>query len=104
MPVSLTSNFKGEFYYRKVGVEVEVNGVVYNKSSIGKSEKGIVGTLPEGFRPARTVHAVCQGSYLNRFYVAIETGGSISVQKYGTDASIDIPANAWLGISKRFFA
>ena len=105
---TLTSNFTNYSTnttpeYRKTGKQVEIRGVVKPTATITASNTGVtIFTLPEGYRPTKTVFEICQGSGRNVWLLNINTNGTVTISRYGTTSNIDITASAWLCFNKTF--
>lgn len=65
-------------------------------------------TIPDDcakFRPKQRVAVICQGSGLNRFLLAIETDGTIKLDRYGTTGSSgQWPSGCWLNLYACYIA
>lgn len=87
--------------YKVTGNVVTVCGVVSNLAEMEATTSGYVfaSGIPEAYRPKMDHHYVCQGSGMNRWQCSVKTDGTLMMSRYGTTASANIPANAWLPFS-----
>lgn len=84
---------------RKLGT-VTLKGAFKNDVKINATLSPIqMGTLPNWARPATNLTFISQGTGMNTYSLAIKTDGSVSMQKYGTTVSADVPPGSRLDIS-----
>lgn len=88
--------------YRKIGKVVEIRGQVSPNSAIESGGTATIFTLPEGYRPSKTVFTLCQGSGKNSWLLTIANTGDVMFARYGTSANAQCPTNAWLPFSATF--
>lgn len=91
--------------YRKIGKVVYLQGYAKTTAQFpaGAGNKVTLFTLPVGYRPAREITAVCQGSGMNRWVFQIGINGEATMDRYGTNEAVAIQTNAWLAISSVSF-
>lgn len=53
----------------------------------GSSTQVTMFTLPEAWRPAQQVHALCQGSMRSRYLLTVMTDGRVCMSRYGTGSA-----------------
>jgi len=84
--------------YRKIGNKVYLYGAVKGITSLPR----VIGTLPEGFRPQKSMSYVqntsAQDSYPHFVRIQIKADGDIEIQ-FTTN---DISANTWFPIDTEF--
>ena len=91
---------------RQYGKLVQIVGAVGNtkvlstKSSSDGYPSVEMFKLPDSI-PAPKINArfVEQGSGLNRFSLVIDGSNAVKIERYGTTAGIDVPANQWLNVT-----
>lgn len=83
-------------YYRKSGNIVEACGIVKPKSAIAAGGATVIGTLPVGYRPGKTLYQLCQGSGKASWLLTIYINGTLNLSRYGTTADSEVIAGAWL--------
>lgn len=88
--------------YRRIGKMVFIQGGVKPTAEIAANTETTIFTLPEGFRPAKDVYTVCQGSSLNRWLLKASISGNVTINRYGTTTALAIPTNAYLVFSLVF--
>lgn len=88
--------------YRKVLNMVEINGAVKPAAELASGSTTTIFTLPEGYRPAKIIYRLCQGSAKNTWMLTINTNGTVTASRYGTTAYSDVPATAWLPFQAAF--
>lgn len=85
--------------YRKIGEIVFIHGAVQNTEEIARGATTTIFTLPEEYRPSGTnVQILSQGTGMNKWLLSVSINGNVSVQRYGTTETINIPAGTWLPI------
>ena len=88
--------------YSKDGNFVEIRGQITPKTAITSGGKATIFTLPEGYRPSKTVHCYCQGSSKNSWLLVINASGEVGFERYGADSNIETPVGAWLAFHMIF--
>lgn len=85
----------------KSGNVVQITGIAKPTAEIAAGQITTMFQIPEGLRPSvNYVKGVMQGSYLNRWCLAISPDtGNVTVERYGTTTNSAIPATAWLPFS-----
>ena len=90
--------------YRRIGKQVKIRGVLQPTAAIaGSTTAKAMFTLPEGFRPSKQEYKLCQGSIKNTWLLTIFSNGEVGISRYGTTASAEIPASAWLPFEHEFY-
>lgn len=91
--------------YRKVGLVVQVKGVVTPTATLaGSSTRRTIFTLPAGYRPSSTLEFICQGSGFAKWNLGVTSAGEVTFCRYGTTGFDNcIPGN-WLPFSATFLA
>jgi hypothetical protein len=84
--------------YREVmGSIVVVNGTVTPQSQVEAGGSIDIGTLPEGFRPARDITMLCQGSGNAVWLLYVGANGVLTCSRYRNGATnAAISTSAWL--------
>ena len=92
--------------YRKKNGYVEIIGAVKPKGSInGSTEEHIIFTLPEGFRPRKTVAEIEQGSMRDIWLLEIRPTGEVTFSRYRVGNSYKKATNeTWLPFHVVFLA
>jgi hypothetical protein len=80
----------------KKGNTVYIQGVLKPTVEIAVNTSATLFTLPEGCRPQRVLHFICQGSSTKRWLLQINTTGTVTVGRYGASAAEAIPTSSWL--------
>lgn len=91
--------------YRKDGRVVEINGQLTFTKTITYSTTGIdMFTLPEGYRPARTIHTLCQGSGTGVWFLSVDSNGTVQLARYryGDNETTTAGVNTWLPFQLTF--
>lgn len=91
--------------YRKDGRVVEINGQLTFTKTITYSTTGIdMFTLPEGYRPARTIHTLCQGSGIGVWFLSVDSNGTVQLARYryGDNETTTAGVNTWLPFQLTF--
>lgn len=91
--------------YRKDGRVVEINGQLTFAKTITYSTTGIdMFTLPEGYRPARTIHTLCQGSGTGVWFLSVDSNGTVQLARYryGDNETTTAGVNTWLPFQLTF--
>ena len=83
----------------KWGKCVSIRGIVSPKSQVAAGGTLNIGTIPSGYRPAKGMYAVCQGSGVNRWMLKAEAGGALTMERYGASANAACPTDAYLCIT-----
>lgn len=70
---------------------------------IGTTKRAVC-TIPEEYRPTRTIYTMCNGSSMNVFLCSVTSGGVVQVERYRPTNSTSstyasVPTTAWLPIS-----
>lgn len=83
---------------RKIDKFVEIRGIIKPTAQKTASTSSVqFATVPSGYRPTYQFRsAICQGSGLNRWHLAVETDGKLCWSRYGTTSSIAVPSGAWM--------
>lgn len=85
--------------YRSGGI-CSITGAVKNAQQFAPGYKDMVfARLPVGFAPAQNCYFICQGSAMNRWMLAVSTGGTLSCTRYGTSQTADVGAGSWFVLS-----
>lgn len=101
--LTITGNF--EVYstntnpkYRVNGNLVTITGAVKPTATITSNTTGVnfATGINALYRPKVAQQFVCQGSGINRWLLSVNTDGTISVSRYGTNAYVDMTAGTWL--------
>ena len=84
--------------YRVNGNIVTVTGAVKPTAAVTSNTTGVnfARGIATPFRPTGNLTFVCQGSGINRWLMTINTDGTLSVSRYGTNDYVDISAGSWL--------
>ena len=85
--------------YRRIGKIVHLEGIIKNSSAFtpGTSEQKVAFINDVYCRPSYPQYALMQGTDGNKFLLAINTNGNISIARYGTTAATtQVGAGAWL--------
>ena len=81
---------------RRYGKVVTLTGALKNTSTITLNTDHVkVFTIPSGYRPSQDLIVVCQGSGISKFLIQIQTDGSVSFGRYGTNAYNEVGSGAW---------
>jgi hypothetical protein len=88
--------------YRRTDKVVEIRGQVAPTTAITSGGTATIFTLPEGYRPSKTVYALCQGSGKNTWLLSVTAGGNVDLGRYGVNANAQCPIGAWLPFSAKF--
>lgn len=109
---TLSSNFSryntteyAPLQVRKIGNIVHMRGTLRNNVELTGGDVNIyVGTVPSGYRPAYRETVVSQGSGTNRFVFLIFPDGTIKMDRYSNNTTINkVPANHWLHFYATWF-
>lgn len=84
--------------YRVNGNIVTIMGAVKPTATVTSNTTGVnfASGIAAQYRPPVSLHFVCQGSGINRWLLTVNTDGTISVGRYGTNDYVNIPTGAWL--------
>lgn len=85
--------------YRVNGNLVTITGAVKPAAAVTSNTTGVqfASGIPSYFCPKGVAQQfVCQGSGINRWLMSVNTDGSVSVSRYGTNSYVEISAGAWL--------
>ena len=81
---------------RVLGGVAVMSGACTNASDVTPGAGGVrMLTVPAGCCPAQTVRAVCQGSGVYRYMLAVNPDGSVLAARYGDTANREAPAGSW---------
>jgi hypothetical protein len=83
----------------KWGKCVTIRGIVSPKSQVASGGTLSIGTIPAGYRPAKGMYAVCQGSGVNRWMLKAEASGALTMERYGASGNAACPTDAYLCIT-----
>ena len=109
--VSFASNFghyntTNKVQYRRVGKIVTIRGIAKNTSAVTISSDTTiidVATISDATcRPSMAYRVVQQGSSLNKFTLAVNTDGVITLARHGTTSATNVGAGSWLNMSCTF--
>lgn len=97
---SAFGNFAGgdPVKYRRIGRTVEICGEAAPTGTQAAGAETLMGTLPAGFRPDKTVYAVCHGSGQNLWLCAVGTTGNVLFSRYGTEDPAAASSAAWIPV------
>lgn len=114
---SATCNSKFQVYHtspKRTTFDVDkINGVVHisvvlepiqNISFDNVTSSTDIFTLPSGFRPKRTVYAICHASGMNVWMLTISPNGNAVLGRHGTDEITNLDSGSWLPMSISFVA
>lgn len=84
--------------YRVNGNVVTITGAVKPTATVTSNTVGVdfASGITDVYRPEVGLQFVCQGSGINRWLLSVNTDGTLSVSRYGTNTYVDIPSGAWL--------
>ena len=101
--VSLYST-NSKIQYRKIGKIVEIRGELRPISLVSSyNEVPILSGIPASIRPSYNIHAIQQGSGINRWFLLVKTDGSIYFARYGTNSYTNPDSGDWLPINIVYF-
>lgn len=102
---SFTSNWEaynesGTPVIKKDCRTVFLTGVLKNKNAITLNANGVATfTIPEGYRPSKSVFAICNGSGMNRWLIEINPNGNVYFSRYGITEYASVSAGSWFPFS-----
>ena len=100
---ALYSDGSGGCKYRKTGKVVEIFGQIKPTSSWTANQTAkTIFTLPEGYRPSKDRHYICQGSYRNIWLLTVSYSGAVQFSRYGVGEYVDVDTGVWLPFSAVF--
>ena len=90
--------------YRRIGKEVYLRGVATPTEDIpGSATEITMFNLPEGVRPSKDVPKICQGTGKNTWLLMVNTNGSVSFSRYGTNDWVSASPGNWLPFNITYF-
>lgn len=109
--LNLSNNFKvyndtssNAPVFKKAGNVVELIGTISPAKTIeGSSTQVLIGTLPTGFRPKKSLRKLCQGTGKNTWLLNIDTNGEVSFSRYGITGFENAGISVWLPFEVSFF-
>lgn len=82
------------------GVIVYLEGCMKPTKNVTLTYEGTQAfTVPEGFRPAHTAFAICQGSGMNRWFLTVYRDGRGMAARYGAGAYEEAPTGTYMPFS-----
>ena len=90
----------------KSGNIVNIQGAVKNTVALGSN--GSYDAIPlftipnKSCYPKQSIRSLQQGSGSNTFCLSVDYKGNVSMERYGTNSVIQIPANSWLNINMTY--
>ena len=89
--------------YERVGGMVHVCGTIAPASTVAANGTLAFSVLPQGFRPRRTVFAVCQGSNRAVWLLTVSSSGTMTAARYRDETGwVAMGTNVWLPFSVTF--
>ena len=85
--------------YKVCGNMVTVKGVASPKADFTSNADSVTFAtgIPSKYRPDFAQHCVCQGSGMSRWLLSVDTGGALTIARYGTDTmGTKCSADSWL--------
>ena len=84
---------------KRFGKVVQMAGQVTNSTTWQEHLSML--TIPSGFRPAKELQCIQQGSGSNRYLISIETDGKVVANRYSNNTTMSntVPLNSWLCIN-----
>lgn len=90
--------------YARDGHVVSVWGTVKPTAEVAAGGTMTIGTLPAGYRPPNDIRVVCHGSYAAMWLLTINTGGTLSAQRYSSNGETyaAMTTGVWMPFSATF--
>lgn len=90
--------------YRRIGNVVMLQGLATPvKKTPADSTQVELFTLPEEARPSKVFYQVCQGTGSNKWLLTVNTNGSVSFSRYGTNDWVSANPGNWLPFNITYF-
>lgn len=90
--------------YRRIGKEVYLRGVATPTKDIpGSATENTMFNLPEGVRPSKDIHKICQGTGKNTWLLIVNTDGKVTFSRYGISDSVTAKKGNWLPFNIVYF-
>ena len=107
--LNFSSNFEnysgtGNPKYRRIGNIVMLQGLATPvEKTPADSAKVVLFTLPEEIRPSKEFYQLCQGTGTNKWLLTVNTNGSVSFSRYGTNDWASANPGNWLPFNIVYF-
>lgn len=89
--------------YRKYGKVVQIRGTATVSSQIpADTTTRTMFTLPSGYRPARGLQILCQGTNYNKWLLGVGANGIVTHSRYGGTSGATTNVGNWLPFSVTF--
>ena len=90
--------------YRKIGNIVMLQGLAtpVEKTPADSTQVELF-TIPEEIRPSKEFYQVCHGTRSNKWLLTVNTNGSVSFSRYGTNDWVSASPGNWLPFNITYF-